>query len=135
MSDLQHNDPRPCLRCTSPFHGTGAHEKLERASVEYESLGIGLRPFGGSITARSPLTPVLAPPDHLRIVRFCTLAGGLILETVGTLRLWRGDVLGGSTFMLSLDKPNGTTMHSEADLQHIFESFTKPGLTVTAEIG
>jgi len=135
MSNLQHEDERPCRKCMSPFHGTGAHEKLELASIEYESLGIGLRPFGGSIMARSPLTPALDPPDRLRIVRFCTLTGGLVLETVATLRLWRGDVLGGSTFMLSLDKPNGTTMHSEADVRHIFECFTKRGLTVTVEIG
>lgn len=127
----------PCAECGSENHGTGAHEKLEKA---YKRLGIGLTTLAYQTEidlAGTPGQPSLsgrdsAPPDHLRIVPCIISAPGTSRPFRGAaiLRLWRPDPEGGCTFMLSLDQFDHPYVRSFLDAL-----FGGAGFVVLAEFG
>lgn len=100
-----------CGRCLGAHH-TDSHDTLERTFQRYENWGIGSEiqtesDSAGAPGAPSPSVISSAQPDLLRIVR-CSIGGvGWEAENLpgsAILRLWRRDVAGGFTFMLSCDR-------------------------------
>lgn len=97
----------PCTRCGSNNHGTGAHEKLERA---YKRWGLGLTTLAdqpeidpaGTPGAPSRSTSDSVPPDRLQIVPFTiSTPGREPFRGAAIMRLWKRDPEGGCTFTLS----------------------------------
>lgn len=95
--DLSWNG-EPCARCGSPRHGTSGHSKLERL---YQDWPAGWIYSGGRTGAPSPSMADMVRPDLVHIVRSAVSTTGGIYAETAISRVWRRDVWGGCTFMLS----------------------------------
>lgn len=128
---------RPCTTCGSENHGTGAHEKLEKA---YKRWGIGLGTLAeqteidlaGTPGQPSPSTNGLVKPDRLRIVPFTISTPGTSRPYRGAaiLRLWSPDPEGGYTFTLSWGPSDLRSLRP-----CLARLFGEAGIDVTVELG
>lgn len=91
-------DGEPCAKCGSPRHGTSGHSKLERL---YQDWPAGWIYNGGQTGAPSPSMADMVRPDQVHIVRSAVSTTGGIYAETAISRVWRRDVWGGCTFMLS----------------------------------
>lgn len=103
-------DEKPCATCGSVNHGSGAHAKLEELYRSSPAGSIAREPFRGPTGALSPSMADTVRPDHLQILRSDVFGIGGRSVVPACLRLWKPDVWGGLTCMLSWDEAGALTV-------------------------